>query len=235
MKKHYLKILTYWNHLISNLGYGLLYLLFFISNQIYTYTSCIGNDPFYSDYLLETSQILTKNWKVFRDEALSTYKSYNSIKGDLFFTDIIENKSEWTKLYIKWHSDIDPIARKKCPKSCQLIESLPDVKIAMISVLLPGAYIKPHYGPYKGCVRYHLGLVTPNSDECYIVVNKLKYCWKDGEGVLIDDTYNHWVKNNTNKIRIILFCDIVRPLTSFGDYLNNFIMNKFGYLTARNN
>lgn len=211
-------------------------LLLFITNPVYEYTSCIGNKPFYKDSDFESSQFLTKNWKVFRDEALSTYKSYNSIKGDLYFNDdVIRNKSEWKKLYIKWYSDIDPIARQKCPKSCQLIESLPDVKIAMFSVLLPGACIKPHVGPHKGCVRYLLGLVTPNSDNCYIVVNNIKYSWKDGEGVIIDDTYRHWIRNNTNIVRIVLFCDIVRPMTPFGKNLNNFVMNNFGYLTSRNN
>lgn len=206
-----------------------------VINPVCKYTSLIGNEPFYKNSLLETTRILQKNWKVFRDEALSTYKSYTTIKEDQFFNDITDNETEWTKLYIKWHSDIDPIARKNCPKSCKLIDNLPDVKIAMFSVLSPGAYIKPHEGPYKGCLRYHLGLSTPNSEDCYIVVNNIKYSWKDGEGVIIDDTYTHWVKNDTDKTRIILFCDIVRPMNFIGSTMNNLIMNTFGKLTSRGN
>ena len=232
MNKYYLIIFTL---VIFTLAYNIISIVKLITNQIYKYTSTIGNEPIYRDSLLESSQILTNNWKVFRDEALSTYNSYDSITEDYFFKNLVDNKSDWTKLYIKWYSDIDPIARQKCPNSCKLIESLPDVKIAMFSVLAPGAYIKPHRGPYKGCVRYHLGLATPNSDECYISVDNIKYSWRDGEGIIIDDTYTHWVRNNTNQPRIILFCDIVRPMTFLGKNINNFCMNNFGTLTSRNN
>jgi beta-hydroxylase len=206
-----------------------------LTNPVCKYTSLIGNEPFYNNSILETTQILQKHWKAFRDEALSTYKSYTTIKGDQYFNDIVDDENKWKKLYIRWHSDIDPIARKKCPESCKIIENLPGVKIAMFSVLSPGAYIKPHKGPYKGCLRYHLGLSTPNSDDCYIVVDNIKYSWKDGEGIIIDDTYTHWVKNDTDKTRIILFCDIVRPMNLVGSIMNTLIMNTFGKLTTRGN
>ena len=41
----------------------------------------------------------------------------------------------------------------------------------MFSVLAPGAKILPHDGVYKGCLRFHLGLSTPNSDDCFIIIN----------------------------------------------------------------
>ena len=63
------------------------------------------------------------------------------------------------KSSIKWHSDIDPVARELCPETCKIIEIFPDIKIAMFSVLAPGAKILPHKGVYKGCLRFHLGLI----------------------------------------------------------------------------
>jgi len=206
-----------------------------ITNPIYRYTSLVGNEPFYKDSLLPESRILTKNWKIFRDEALASYKTYSSIKGDMFFEDIVSTKEEWKKLYIKWHSDIDPVARKKCPKTCAIIEKLPNVKVAMFSVLAPGAKIHSHKGPYKGCIRYHLGLTTPNSSDCFISVDNKIYSWKDGEGILLDDTFEHWVANNTKQTRIILFADIVRPMSFIGKHINTFIMNNFASITSREN
>jgi len=205
------------------------------TTPLYRYTSLIGNEPLYEDSLLPESRMLTKNWKVFRDEALATYKTYSSIKGDMFFEDIVDTKEEWKKLYIKWHSKIDPIARKKCPKSCAIIEKLPNVKVAMFSVLAPGAKIHPHKGPYKGCIRYHLGLATPNSSDCFISVDNKIYSWKDGEGILLDDTFEHWVANNTDQTRIILFADIVRPMSFVGKHINAFIMNNIASITSREN
>ncbi len=204
-------------------------------NFILEKSSTIGNKPFYRDSILKTSKILTNNWKVFRNEVSRCYKSFKTIKGDQFFENIIESDKDWTKLYIKWHSGIDKLALEKCPESCRIINSLKDIKVAMFSVLLPGAKILPHRGIYKGCLRYHLGLVTPNSDDCYISVNKIKYSWKDGEGILLDDTFEHWVVNNTDKTRIILFCDIIKPMNFIGKNINEFIINNLGNYTKRKN
>jgi len=61
-------------------------------------------------------------------------------------------------------------------------------------------------------LRYHLGLVTPNSPHCFIDVDGEPYYWKDGEAVVFDETYIHFAANNTEHQRIVLFCDIERPL-----------------------
>ena len=215
----------------------ILSILLFIINPIIENTSTIGNQEYYNDNILKESRILSENWETIRDEALASYKSYKTIRGDMFFKDdIIKKDDEWKKLYIKWYTnEIDKVALEKCPKTCKIIESLPTVKLAMISVLSPGAKIYPHSGPFKGCLRYHLGLKTPNSDKCYISVNGKKYSWRDGKGILLDDTYKHWVINDTNETRIILFCDIVRPTNKIGSFINNIFIDNFGHITTRKN
>nr|BFE90647.1 hypothetical protein GCM10020185_11830 [Pseudomonas brassicacearum subsp. brassicacearum] len=79
--------------------------------------------------------------------------------------------------------------------------------------LLPGdSHLNPHRDPFAGSLRYHLGLSTPNSDDCRIFVDGQIYAWRDGEDVMFDETYVHWVKNETPQTRVILFCDVERPL-----------------------
>src|SRR5437763_13255709 len=72
----------------------------------------------------------------------------------------------------------------------------------------PGA----HRDPFAGSLRYHLGLVTPNSDSCRIVVDGEPYFWRDGEPVMFDETFIHTAENRSDVTRIILFCDVERPL-----------------------
>jgi beta-hydroxylase len=84
----------------------------------------------------------------------------------------------------------------------------------MFASLAPGSRLNPHRDPYAGSLRYHLGLVTANSDACYISVDGEKYAWRDGEGILFDETYIHYVENNTRVNRIVLLCDVERPLRS---------------------
>jgi beta-hydroxylase len=61
-------------------------------------------------------------------------------------------------------------------------------------------------------LRYHLGLVTPNSDKCRILVDGVECVWRDGEGFVFDETFIHRAENNTDVSRIILFCDVERPM-----------------------
>ena len=82
----------------------------------------------------------------------------------------------------------------------------------MFAILEPGAHLNPHRDPFGGSLRYHLGLVTPNSDACFIVVDGERYSWRDGEAVMFDETFIHWAENKTPTTRIILFCDVERPL-----------------------
>jgi beta-hydroxylase len=95
-----------------------------------------------------------------------------------------------------------------------LLSTIPSVKAAMFTILEPGAHLNPHRDPFGGSLRYHLGLVTPNSDDCFIVVDGERYSWRDGEAVMFDETFIHTADNKTPITRIILFCDVERPLTS---------------------
>ncbi|HAJ71073.1 MAG TPA: lipid A hydroxylase LpxO, partial [Methylophilaceae bacterium] len=66
--------------------------------------------------------------------------------------------------------------------------------------------------PYAGSLRYHLGLETPNHNDCYIRVDGENYSWRDGQAVMFDETYVHEAYNKTQADRIILFCDVERPM-----------------------
>ena len=82
----------------------------------------------------------------------------------------------------------------------------------MFAQLPPGASLVRHRDPYAGSVRYHLGLVTPADPKCYIDVDGKQYYWRDGEEVIFDETYIHYAKNGTDVSRIVLFCDVERPM-----------------------
>ena len=143
-----------------------------IINPYIASNSLIDNNSFYDGLFLYETRVLAKNWKIFRDEALLNYNSYSDVKGDRFFEkDIIKSNNKWKKIYIKWHSNsIDPLAKNICPKTSNIIHSLPNIKLAMFSLLEPGTKIYPHKGPYKGLLRYHLGLITPNSEKIFNII-----------------------------------------------------------------
>jgi beta-hydroxylase len=62
-------------------------------------------------------------------------------------------------------------------------------------------------------LRYHLGLVVPTTPgECRIFIGGLEHSWREGEDLLFDETYLHYAENTTTEDRLILFCDVERPL-----------------------
>ncbi|EGH44642.1 aspartyl/asparaginyl beta-hydroxylase, partial [Pseudomonas syringae pv. pisi str. 1704B] len=123
-------------------------------------------------------------------------------------------KKGWKRFYLKWYDKALPSAEALCPKTVELVNSIPNVKGAMFALLPGGSHLNPHRDPFAGSLRYHLGLSTPNSDDCRIFVDGKEYAWRDGQDVMFDETYVHWVKNETDQTRVILFCDIERPLTN---------------------
>lgn len=55
----------------------------------------------------------------------------------------------------------------------------------MFAELPAGSHLGKHRDPYAGSVRYHLGLVTPNDDRCFIEVDRQRHSWRDGQAVIL--------------------------------------------------
>ncbi|CAB3760658.1 aspartyl/asparaginyl beta-hydroxylase domain-containing protein [Paraburkholderia humisilvae] len=157
---------------------------------------------------------LRAHWQTIREEALAVDAS-QKISAAPDFSDIGFNsffKTGWRRFYLKWYDTPHPSAESLCPFTTKLLQGIPSVKAAMFAQLPPGASLVRHRDPYAGSVRYHLGLVTPADPKCYIDVDGQQYYWRDGEQVIFDETYIHYAKNDTNVSRIVLFCDIERPM-----------------------
>jgi beta-hydroxylase len=157
---------------------------------------------------------LTARWREIRDEALqlrdqariAASPGYDDAGFNSFF------RRGWKRFYLKWYGEPQPSARALCPRTVELLESIPQVRAALFALLPAGGTLMQHRDPFAGSLRYHLGLVTPNSDACWISVDGARYSWRDGEAVVFDETYVHEAANETVTDRIILFCDVERPL-----------------------
>jgi beta-hydroxylase len=187
--------------------------------------SNVENKPYINSSYFPQLSLLKNNWQTIRDEALQLERE-ELIKGSNQYNDAGFNsffRRGWKRFYLKWYNDFHPSAKKYCPQTIELIKEIPEVKAAMFAVLPAGSELLQHRDPYAGSLRYHLGLITPNSEQCHIVVDGQSYAWKDGDDVIFDETYVHYAENKTDTDRIILFCDIERPVkTVFGRAWNKF-------------
>jgi beta-hydroxylase len=122
------------------------------------------------------------------------------------------------------------LGAKLCPRTVELVNQIPGIKAAMFTSLPPGARLVRHRDPFAGSIRYHLGLVTPNSDDCFIEVDGERRSWHDGEPMMFDETFIHYAENKTDHQRVILFCDVERPvytapLAWFNRFFGRIVLN----------
>jgi len=101
----------------------------------------------------------------------------------------------------------------QCPETARIVRNISGLKMAMFSILAPKSHIPPHRGPYKGLLRYHMGLLIPlPSSSCRIRVGDEIRSWQEGGSLIFDDSFDHEAWNDSDFDRVILFVDFLRPL-----------------------
>lgn len=201
-------------------------------------TSAVPRTAFLDPRDFPELAVLREHWAEIRSEAqgllhggdVRPSDTHQDVAFNTFFA------RGWRRFHVKWYGDFLPSAQARCPRTVELLRAIPTVHAALFALLPAGGKLTEHRDPYAGSLRYHLGLITPNSDTCRIFVDGQPYAWRDGEDVVFDETYIHCAENRTDQDRIILFCDVERPLrTPVMRALNRFIAGHVLRVTASRN
>jgi aspartyl/asparaginyl beta-hydroxylase (cupin superfamily) len=121
-----------------------------------------------------------------------------------------------------------PVERNiaQCPKTWEAMQKIPGLKTAMFSIFEPGKHLPPHRGPYNGVLRLHLGLIVPEpADKIAIRVEDRVCHWQEGKVLIFDDAYEHEAWNHSDKVRVVLFVDFVKPTRFPASLVNWLLMN----------
>ena len=195
--------------------------LLYMSTRKHMRKPFVGTDKF------EQLELLTENWTEIATEAEALFEcgyfSQTTNKANKSFYDVgfrTFYKYGWSKFYCSWYGTELNSALEHCPKTMSLLKRIPCVNGAMFTLLPAGSQLTRHLDPVACSLRYHLGLNTPNSHNCFINVDGKSQPWRNGEAFIFDETYLHYVKNNTEQMRLILMCDIERPTGIFGTLFN---------------
>jgi beta-hydroxylase len=176
--------------------------------------------------------LLEERWRTIRDELDTVLARLELIPN---FQDILVEQRRvtvddgWKTFFFCGYGQKHRKNMERCPDTSCLLSSIPGLTTAFFSILRPGKRLRPHRGPYKGVLRYHLALKVPaDRARCGIKVGEDTAHWEEGRSLIFDDTHMHEAWNDTGEIRVVLFVDFVRPLPSILAMLNRFTLGLIG-------
>jgi ornithine lipid ester-linked acyl 2-hydroxylase len=190
--------------------------------------SLIGDHQFFAPEKFPWHRQVEDNWKTIRVELDQIMQRREQLPN---FQDIspdqkhIATEDKWKTFFFFAYGLRSEENLRRCPGTAKLLGNIPGAKTAFFSILSDHMHIPEHSGPYKGVIRYHLGLIVPKEKEaCRIRVGDTIAHWEEGKSMFFDDTFPHEVWNDTDSIRVVLFMDIVRPLPWPVGLLNSLII-----------
>jgi beta-hydroxylase len=204
-----------------------------VVDRVIAWGSTIPDQPFFDPASFPWTRDLERAWPVIRAE-LDDVLTYRDALPN--FQDISTDQASLTtddgwKTYFFFGYGFRSVANcRRCPQTTAVLEQVPGMQTAMFSILAPGKHLPPHHGPYKGVLRYHLGLIVPEpSDRVGIRVGDQTATWLEGGSLVFDDTYEHEVWNDTDGTRVVLFLDVVRPLRQPVRAFNALVIRLIGF------
>jgi ornithine lipid ester-linked acyl 2-hydroxylase len=194
--------------------------------------SLVGDATFFEIERFPWVSHIEDNWQVIREELERVLEDRDALPN---FQDISKDQIEitdddrWKTFFLYGYGFKAQLNTEMCPRTTALMEQIPGMKTAMFSILSPRKHILDHRGPYKGVLRYHLGLIVPRDREaCRIRVGDDIRLWEEGKSLIFDDTFNHEVWTDTDDTRVVLFVDVMRPLPFPESLINRAIVWAIG-------
>jgi ornithine lipid ester-linked acyl 2-hydroxylase len=195
--------------------------------------SLVGEATFFGNERFPWIAEIEANWTTIRDELELVLEDRDALPN---FQDISKDQLEitdddrWKTFFLYGYGFEAKLGTEMCPRTAALMSQIPGMTTAMFSILSPRKHILDHRGPYKGVLRYHLGLIVPrDAQACRIRVGEDFRHWEQGESMIFDDTYNHEVWNDTDETRVVLFVDVLRPLPEPESLINKMIVKAISY------
>ena len=195
--------------------------------------SLVGDATFFPLERFPWVTHIEAHWEEIREEAERLLADRDELAN---FQDISKDQIEitdddrWKTFFLYGYGFEAKLGVEMCPRTAALMREIPGMKTAMFSILSPRKHILDHRGPYKGVLRYHLGLVVPeDAQACRIRVGDDIRHWEAGASLVFDDTFNHEVWNDTDETRIVLFVDVMRPLPFPDSLVNELIVKAIGW------
>lgn len=193
--------------------------------------SLVGNPAIFDAGVFPAVRELERQWPTLRAEIDAVLVDLERLPG---LGDIspdqrrIATDERW-KAFVFYgfgfHSDLNCA---RCPETRRLLEAIPGLENAWLSILAPGYHVPSHTGITKGLINCLLGLKVPRPPgSSRIRIGDEVRAFTEGEAIVFDDTVSHEVWNESEGERVVLLASFRRPMRLPGRLLNTLFLAAF--------
>jgi ornithine lipid ester-linked acyl 2-hydroxylase len=198
--------------------------------------SRVGNPPVYDNATFPWAAQIEREWPAIRAELdrvllrKDELPAFHEIATDVA---TITRDRDWKTFLFCGYGFLAEQNIRTCPETWRILQKVPGLTTAMFSILEPGKHIPHHRGPYNGVLRLHLGLIIPEPRQQVAIRVDSQIChWEEGKALLFDDAYDHEAWNRTDKTRVVLFVDFVKPLRFPANLVNGVLLSRHLFVRA---
>jgi ornithine lipid ester-linked acyl 2-hydroxylase len=171
---------------------------------------------------------LEREWRTIRgerDSVLPRRNEITNVQGIIAGAASITRDASWKIFVLVAQGVRSPPNIALCPQTWRLVRKIPGLRTAMFSIFEPGKRLPPHRGSYNGVLRLHLGLLVPEPPTSLgiRIGSELRH-WREGAVLIFDDSQEHEAWNETNRPRVVLFVDFLKPFKFPADLLNRLLL-----------
>lgn len=177
---------------------------------------------FYDTKDFPFAEKLERNWKLIRDELsaiinepASVIPKKNWVSPHPQYVKNDEKSIAWKTFDFVFFGIQHLENSNRCPKTMELLKTIPQLVTAEFSVIEPHTHILPHKGFTRMVLRCHLGLIIPDKMNCGIRVGNEIKNWEEGKLMIFDDSEEHEAWNKSDKMRGVLMFDVPNPAMKY--------------------
>eukprot|EP00927_Polykrikos_kofoidii_P038053 TRINITY_DN32315_c0_g1_i2.p1 TRINITY_DN32315_c0_g1~~TRINITY_DN32315_c0_g1_i2.p1 ORF type:complete len:316 (+),score=45.84 TRINITY_DN32315_c0_g1_i2:104-1051(+) len=161
---------------------------------------------------------LERHFEVIRSELQAVGECQDAwplVKGQFGLTG---GRGEWRELVMLGEGS--ELGRRLCPRTAALLDTVIVAKNlaescgscgnAIFSRLAPRTRLQPHCGPTNTRLTCHMGIDVP-AEGCGMRVGGEARCWREGECIVFDDSWEHEVWNESTRSRVVLLVNFWHP------------------------
>lgn len=169
-------------------------------------------NTFYNSEEIFWTNKIEEKFPIIKSEIEALLKDRDTVLHSYFASKMVNKPNSWKTLGFYYWGFVDEKNCKKCPLTMALIDTIPGIVSASISIMTPQSEIKGHNGDTNAIYRCHFPIVIPASlPETGFQVETEQKSWIPGKFLIFNDAAYHKAWNKTDHERIILIIDIVKP------------------------